>query len=100
MNDQLTHLINLADNGDAVLQVLPLSSGEHPGARGPFAILGFGPESDLQVVYVEGNRLEACVEDQHQVDIYKRDYDHLRAKALGPDETVRLLKTTLAKGSR
>jgi hypothetical protein len=99
MKDQIMHLVELAERGDAVLQVLPLSSGEHSGARGAYSIMGFDPEVDLQVVYVEGNRLEACIEDSTQVDAYKRDYDRLRAQALGPDESTRLLKT-LGKGPR
>lgn len=97
---QVKHLIELTEGPRTVLQVLPLTSGEHPGARGPYVILGFDPEADLQVVYVEGNRLEACIEDSQQVEIYKRDYERLRAQAMGPEDSVRLMKQSLDKGPR
>jgi transcriptional regulator with XRE-family HTH domain len=100
MDAQLKHLVELTEGPRTTIQILSLESGEHCGARGTYTVLGFEPAADLQVVYVEGNRLEACIEDPPQVDIYKRDYERLRAQALGPDESVRMLKNLLGKRPR
>jgi transcriptional regulator with XRE-family HTH domain len=91
MREQLKHLLASAEHPRTVIQVLPLSAGEHVGLRGPFTVLGFEPPVELQAVYLEGNRWEVCIEDAAGVEPYRRDFELLRAKALDPDESLRMI---------
>jgi transcriptional regulator with XRE-family HTH domain len=91
MREQLNHLLASAEHPRTVIQVLPVHAGEHVGLRGPFTVLGFEPPVELQAVYFEGNRWEACIEDAAGVEPYRRDFELLRAKSLDPDESLRLI---------
>jgi hypothetical protein len=91
MPEQIDHLLATAERDRVVIQILPLSAGEHVGTRGPFTVIGFQPPVALQAVFLEGNRWDACIEDADTVEPYRRDFELLRAKALDPDESVRFI---------
>jgi transcriptional regulator with XRE-family HTH domain len=56
MREQLTRLLELSDLPNVLLQVVPFSSGAHPGTLvGPFIILRYSHQQDPDVVYVEAN---------------------------------------------
>lgn len=57
MIHQLEHLLAMSRHEKITLQILPFSRGEHPGLRGPFAVLEFPAESGLDpMLYVENAR--------------------------------------------
>jgi transcriptional regulator with XRE-family HTH domain len=97
MREQLQHLIELAQHARVDVQVLPLEAGEHVGQRGPFTVLRFDPPVELQAVYLEGNRWEACIEDAATVEPYQRDFELLRAKALDPDSSVTFIRRLIER---
>ncbi len=63
MRDQLTHLIEVSRSNKVVVQVLTYGAGAHP----------------------------ANLEDSADVAAYAELFDHLRARALGPDESRALI---------
>jgi len=54
----------------------------------PFMILGFPERGDQDVVYVEQMSQAMYVETAAEVDWYTLAFDHLRARALDPDESL------------
>ncbi|GAB3466457.1 helix-turn-helix domain-containing protein [Actinophytocola sediminis] len=91
MREQLNRLVELAGLPHVTLQVVPFSSGAHAGMEGPFLILGFPEQADPDVVYVENTTTGVYLEQPSDVYRYTLMFDHLRAAALKPDDTVALV---------
>ena len=97
MREQLEHLIALSHLAHITVQVLPYSIGAHPGMSGTFSILEFEDEADATIVYLEGVTSDLYLEKDTDVKTYSTLYEHLRAMALGPDQTRELIDR-VAKG--
>lgn len=91
---QLSHLARLSDDAPAItLQVLPFSAGAHAGAgSGSLAILRFPDAPSLGVVYLEALSGGVYLESQADVARYIRAFALLRAAALSPADSARLLQ--------
>ncbi len=94
MREQLKRLVELASLPHVTLQVVPFSAGAHAGMDGPFLILGFPEQADPDVVYVEYSTSGVYLEQPEDVHRYTLIFDHLRAAALKPDDTVELVDRT------
>lgn len=94
MREQLKRLVELASLPHVTLQVVPFSSGAHAGMEAPFLILGFPEQADPDVVYVENSTSGVYLEQQEDVHRYTLMFDHLRAAALKPDDTVEMVDRT------
>ena len=92
MREQLLRLVELAALPHVTLQVVPFLAGAHAGMEGPFLILGFPEQADPDVVYVENTTTGVYLEQPSDVHRYTLMFDHLRAAALKPDDTVDLLE--------
>ncbi|GLZ39442.1 helix-turn-helix transcriptional regulator [Actinokineospora sp. NBRC 105648] len=92
MHAQLTRLVAAATMPNVTLQVVPFGAGAHPGMEGPFLILGFPEQADPDVVYVENTTSGVYLEQPTDVRRYTLMFDHLRAAALRPDDTVDLVQ--------
>ena len=94
MAGQLAHLARLAGQAPAVtLQVLPFSAGAHGGAgSGSLAILRFPDAPSLGVVYLDALSGGIYLESQADVARYIRAFALLRASALSPADSARLLR--------
>jgi transcriptional regulator with XRE-family HTH domain len=92
MRRQLRHLLELSRQNTINIQVLAFDTGVHPAMNGGFRVMKFPQPSDPDVVYVEYWRGSIYLEAPNDVDAYNRLFDHLRATALGPDETRRLIE--------
>lgn len=97
MRDQLNRLIELAAMPHVTLQVVPFSSGAHAGMEGPFLILGFPEQADPDVVYVENTTTGVYLEEPSDVHRYTLMFDHLRAAALKPDDTLAMVTRAAAR---
>jgi transcriptional regulator with XRE-family HTH domain len=95
MNDQLAHLADISRSNKVILQVLPDAAGAHPAMDGAFEILRFPNAADPDVVYIQYRLGSIYLEDPDDIAAYAELFDHLRARALGPDES-RALITHLA----
>jgi transcriptional regulator with XRE-family HTH domain len=94
MREQLKKLVELASLPNVTLQVVPFSAGAHAGMEAPFLILGFPEQADPDVVYVENTTSGVYLEQPEDVHRYTLMFDHLRAAALKPDDTVELVDRT------
>jgi hypothetical protein len=75
----------------AFLQVLPYSAGIHPANDGAFNILGFTGSRDPDVVYLQYRKGSLYLEEPAEIAEYNEIFDHLRAEALGFDESHSLI---------
>ncbi|MFG1875005.1 helix-turn-helix domain-containing protein [Sphaerisporangium sp. NPDC049003] len=87
MRAQLLHLTEASERPNVTLQVLPFAAGPHPAMDGGFVILGFPEAPDPDVVYLENQVGSLYLEEPTGVDRYNLVFNHLRAKALDPDQT-------------
>ena len=92
---QIGHLAKLSGDVPAVtIQVLPFSAGAHAAAGGgSLAILRFPDAPSLGMVYLEALSGGVYLESQEEVARYIRAFALLRAAALSPAESARLLRT-------
>ncbi|MFE3829662.1 DUF5753 domain-containing protein [Streptomyces sp. NPDC059092] len=92
MREQLERLLEVAELPNVILQVIPFTSGAHPGTRlGPFVILRFEHQEDPDVVYAEGPG------DPYPADIqqYEVAFDYLRAHCLSIQQTLSLIRNVM-----
>lgn len=92
MHDQLMRLVEVAAMPHVTLQVVPFHAGAHAGLEGPFLILSFPEQADPDVVYVETTTTGSYLEEPTDVYRYTLMFDHLRATALKPDDTVAMVR--------
>ncbi|WP_086162268.1 helix-turn-helix domain-containing protein [Streptomyces marincola] len=91
MLGQMHRLAECAELPHVTLQVLPFSAGAHPGVNGQYAILEFPEASDSTVIYLEGGTSDLYLEKPHDVQYYSVMYEHLRAQALSPEKSKRVI---------
>jgi transcriptional regulator with XRE-family HTH domain len=91
MREQLKKLLEVASLPNVTLQVVPFRAGGHAGMEAPFLILGFPEQADPDVVYVEYSTSGVYLEQPDHVHRYTLMFDHLRAAALKPDDTLDLV---------
>jgi len=93
MRKQIDHLVMVAGLPNVTLQVLPFAVGAHAGMDGSFAILGYEDPADPDVVFAENAAGGLFLEKDEELRRYRFIFDHLRASALPPDESVAFLAT-------
>ena len=91
MREQLQHLAKLAKLPHVTLQVLPYDVGAHPGMHGAFAIMDFPDPADPELVYIENMVNALFLEREADVTSYSGLFEHLRAAAVNPAASVRLI---------
>jgi transcriptional regulator with XRE-family HTH domain len=87
MREQLRHLTDVSRPSKVVIQVLTYGAGAHPALDGAFVILRFPEPADPDVAYIQYRRGSLYLEEPSDVGYYAEVFDHLRARALGPDES-------------
>ncbi len=99
MREQLEHLLEVSEQPNVSLTVLPLV-GSHPIGTGGFGILhflpvpGIGQSSD--VVYVEQlSRTALYVEDEDEVHEYRQAFRRLAGRSLDPGQSRQLIATAI-----
>ena len=94
MREQLDWLIRARDQQNVTIQVIRTAQGAHPGMDGSFVILDFAnPDFFAPVVFLEHATDGLYLEEPEEIARYTLMFDHLRAIALGPDESVTLMET-------
>ena len=100
MHRQLEHLCDVATWPNVTLQVLTFGSGLHPALGGPFAIIEFPERFDSDVVYSEGVSGQAYIEErEREVRARSEAFDLLRATALPPADSIRLIRAIYAESA-
>jgi transcriptional regulator with XRE-family HTH domain len=101
MREQLDHLYEASQWPNVTLQILAFNSGLHVGMGGPFAIIEFPERFDPDVVYTEGVTGQAYIEERdREVHARSEAFDLLRATALPPAESVRLIRSVSAESAK
>ncbi|MDT0347285.1 helix-turn-helix domain-containing protein [Streptomyces litchfieldiae] len=90
MREQLTHLGELTERQHIVLQVLPHTAGAHAGLTGAFVV--FGLPRDPDVVSVENMTGTLYMDQPGERRGYNDAFDHLRATALNPADSLALIQ--------
>ena len=92
---QISHLVKLGAEFPAItIQVLPFSAGAHaPAGGGSLVVLRFPDSPSLGVVYLDAPSGGVSVESQADVARYIRAFTLLRASALSPGASDRLLRS-------
>ncbi|MFJ1901357.1 helix-turn-helix domain-containing protein [Streptomyces sp. NPDC088115] len=95
MREQLRHLIEMSEQPNVTLQVMPFSFGGHAGESGSFTMLRF-PESDLSdIVYLEQLTSALYLDKAEEVAQYEKAMVRLHADSPGPEESRDLLRGLL-----
>ncbi|MEJ3742303.1 helix-turn-helix transcriptional regulator [Actinomycetes bacterium KLBMP 9797] len=92
MRAQLQRLAEAAEQPNVTLQVLPFEAGAHAGMDGTFAILDFPEAGDPAVVYAENATGGLFLEKSEELRKYVFIFDHIRAAALRPEESVSVIE--------
>lgn len=95
MQEQVEELVRRAAQANVTIQMIPFDAGAHPALNSTFEILHF-EQAAPDVVYVEGLLGQHYLESPRDLTRYRRVFDHLRAIALAPKDTVARL-TAVAK---
>jgi transcriptional regulator with XRE-family HTH domain len=99
MQTQLKRLANRAVLPHVTIQMVPFSAGAHAGMEGPFLILSFPEQTDPDVVYVDNTTAGVYLEEPAEILRYTLMFDHLRAAALSPDETLARITDAVSRYS-
>jgi len=97
MRGQLGQLREAAARPNVTIQVIPFDAGPHPGMDGAFVVLEFPDLADQSIVYAESAAGGLFLEEEVEIRRYMLMFEHLRAAALRPDETVTLLAAIAAE---
>jgi len=90
MREQIKRLAAFADLPSVIIQILPFSITDHPGADGPLTILEF--DGSPSVGYAEGRGSGRLIETPADVAEAMECYDLVRAAALPRSTTLEMIK--------
>lgn len=97
---QLRHLLELAEQPNISIQVLPFTAGAHPALTGGYAILRFSEFLAADVVYLENMTSDLFVESEVDVYRYGLAFNQLCALALGEDDSKALIAEAADSATR
>ena len=92
MQGQLVHLIEATAAPTTVLQIIPFAAGAHPGMPGSFVVMSFPEPTDPDIIYLDSMGGDLFLERSEDVERFTTVFEHLRATALSPADTVRMLE--------
>ncbi|WP_432013258.1 helix-turn-helix domain-containing protein [Streptomyces cucumeris] len=86
----LSHILELADRRNVILQVMPVEAEFHACLDGPVRLLE-APDG-RRFAYSEGQQNGRLITDPKEVSLLHQRYDTLRSQALNPQDSRRLLE--------
>ncbi|KAB1156369.1 helix-turn-helix domain-containing protein [Micromonospora sp. AMSO12t] len=92
MAEQLDALVSAAGRPHVTLQVIPFTSGAHAGMPGSFVVMDFPDPADPALVYVDSMAGDLFLEREADVRRYTSTFEHLRATALDPTSSIKLIQ--------
>lgn len=96
MRGQIDHLIELANQDNVTIEVVPFSAGIGRGMHGPFIVFEFQEPEDEDVLYLENPRGDLINrDDQEEIYIYREIFEELRRMSLGETGTIDFLRGLL-----
>ncbi|MBO3744639.1 helix-turn-helix domain-containing protein [Streptosporangiaceae bacterium NEAU-GS5] len=89
--EQLGHLIELAEQPNILIQVVPFEIGAYMSLDNSFVYFEFADPAVNDIVYLEGLNSADYLEKVTDLRIYREAVEHLRATALAPKRTTELI---------
>lgn len=96
MHAQLAHIAEAAALPTVTLQVLPAHPGPHASLASGFFVLSFGDLGEPDMAYVEHALGAAHIEGEEEVRLARYKFDQLRTLAMGPADSLALLRDIAA----
>ncbi|MFD7403408.1 helix-turn-helix domain-containing protein [Streptomyces sp. NPDC059866] len=90
MAEQLAHVVDVARHRRFVPQILPWNVGTHPFTMGTTRLMTFTDAPP--VMYTEGMYSGQVIDEPGTVRQYTKAYDRLRAAALPPDVSLKMIE--------
>jgi transcriptional regulator with XRE-family HTH domain len=97
MRNQLAAIVAAASQPHITVQVIPFSAGAHAGMAGSFVLMEFSDPADPELVYIDSMAGDLFLDAEADIRRYSLVFEHLRAVAISPDDSTRLI-AGLAKG--
>lgn len=91
MLEQVLHLRDSAQQPNITLQVIPFSAGAHTGMSGSFVVMQFADPVAPDIVYLDSTGGDLFLEEETDIRRHRLSFEHLRAVALSPDASTRLI---------
>ena len=91
--EQLARLLELGSSPNHVVQVLPFTSGAHAGSDGAVILLSFDDGPDI--AFADGPEQGRAVERNEVARGFRLRYDLVRAQALSPEASLRLIESKI-----
>lgn len=91
MVDQFDALVKASSQPNITLQVIPFTSGAHAGMPGSFVVMDFPDPADPALVYIDSMAGDLFLEREADVRRYATTFEHLRATALDPTSSIKLI---------
>ena len=95
MRTQLQHLIDVAQQPNVTIQILPFNAGGHAAAGGSFSVLNFADDDLPDMVYLEQLASAQYLDRPDVVATYLEVLDRLRVEASTPADSLKTLRTRL-----
>jgi transcriptional regulator with XRE-family HTH domain len=92
MRDQLTHLIQSAEQPEVTIQVIPFAAGWHPALYGMFNIFRFPGDELPDIVYSEALTGAYYLNKPDETARYAQALDTMCAQATTPEQTITILR--------
>jgi transcriptional regulator with XRE-family HTH domain len=92
MAEQLDALTGAADQPHVTIQVIPFATGAHAGMPGSFVVMDFPDPADPALVYIDSMAGDLFLEREADVRRYATTFEHLRATALDPTSSIKLIQ--------
>jgi len=96
MREQLKHLIEMSQQPNVTIQIIPFTAGGHAAAGGSFSVLHFAEDDLPDMVYHEQLSSAQYQDRQGVVGTYLEVADRLRVEAATPAESLEMLRTALS----
>ena len=96
LQEQIRHLITMAELPHVRLQVLPVYSGEYVAIGGRFTILRFAEPELPDIVYLQQATTALYLDRDEDVQHYRELMDHICVLAKPPADTINYLHTILS----
>jgi len=101
MRGQLAHVLEVAEQPNVTVRVVPLEGGLQTFAPGPFTILMFPWEQpDPGIVFVEYRGGSLYLEEFDEIERYTLAFDGLAEVALDPEASLATVREAMEKGDQ
>jgi transcriptional regulator with XRE-family HTH domain len=93
MRRQIHYLSEMAAKPNVTIEIVPFTTGTHPGLRGPFVIIEFPEPGDEDVLFLEarGDLIRGGISEEGEVSAHREVFEELRRLSLGPDGSITYL---------